>query len=61
MDLTLTMGSYPVLIVASAPEPFAVIGGIALFLAGALWALWPLVIRRAGEAKTLEAHGGHDG
>jgi hypothetical protein len=41
LDLTLTMGTYPELIVASAPQPFALVGGLALFIAGCAWALWP--------------------
>jgi hypothetical protein len=41
LRLTLTMGTYPVLIVASAPQPFAVIGGLALFVAAGFWAMVP--------------------
>jgi hypothetical protein len=41
LDLTLTMGTYPILIVAAAPEPFALIGGTVVFGAAGLWALWP--------------------
>lgn len=41
LRLTLTMGTYPVLTVASAPQPFAVIGGFALFASAGIWALLP--------------------
>ena len=39
LDLTLTMGSYPELLVASAPQPFAFLGGLAIFVAGCIWAI----------------------
>ena len=39
LNLTLTMGTYPVLTVASAPQPFAVLGGLALFAAAGIWAM----------------------
>jgi hypothetical protein len=37
MRLRATIGSYPALVVASAPQPLALAGGIALFLAGIVW------------------------
>ncbi len=42
LNLTLTMGTYPILIIASAPQPFALVGGFVLFAAAGLWALVPI-------------------
>jgi hypothetical protein len=39
LRLTVTLGTYPELVVASAPQPFAMLGGIVLFLIGCVWAL----------------------
>jgi hypothetical protein len=45
LRLTLTLGSYPQLIVAAAPQPLALIGGTTLFLLAGAWTLqagvWP--------------------
>jgi hypothetical protein len=38
LRLRATIGSYPTLVVASAPEPFALSAGVGLFIAGLLWA-----------------------
>lgn len=39
MHVTLTLGTYPVLQLASAPQPFVVAGGLALFLVAGIWTL----------------------
>jgi hypothetical protein len=39
LDLTITLGSYPVLVIASAPQPAVMVGGIVLFLVACGWAL----------------------
>lgn len=55
LRFTITTGTYPVLIVAAAPEPFAMLGGMVLFALGCAWALLyraprviPSVPREAG-------------
>jgi hypothetical protein len=37
LRITVTLGTYPVLQVASAPQPLVMIGGLALFLAALAW------------------------
>jgi hypothetical protein len=39
LDLTITLGTYPVLVIASAPQPIVMIAGIALFVLAGLWSL----------------------
>jgi hypothetical protein len=39
LRVTLAMGTYPILVAASAPQPFVVLGGLALFLGGCIAAL----------------------
>jgi len=39
LNLTITLGTYPVLVIASAPQPVVTIAGLAMFLAGCGWAL----------------------
>ena len=39
LRVTVTLGTYPVLQAASAPQPFVVLGGLLLFLGASLWAL----------------------
>lgn len=39
LRLRATLGSYPALVIASAPEPVALAAGVALFLAGMLWTI----------------------
>lgn len=39
LHVTLTLGTYPVLQLASAPQPFVVAGGLALFLIAGVWTL----------------------
>lgn len=46
MRLRGTIGSYPTLVVASAPEPIALAAGVALFLAGITWMLIGFVAGR---------------
>ena len=41
MHVTLTLGTYPVLQLASAPQPWVVIAGLALFLLAGTWAFVP--------------------
>jgi hypothetical protein len=40
LDLTITLGSYPVLLVASAPQPAVMLGGILVFVLASVWALF---------------------
>jgi hypothetical protein len=49
LHVTLTLGTYPVLQLASAPQPFVVIAGLALFLIAGIWTLVP-----AKQERTLE-------
>jgi hypothetical protein len=41
LHVTVTLGSYPVLQLASAPQPYVVLGGLALFLLAGTWAFVP--------------------
>lgn len=45
LRLTITMGTYPTLVVAAAPQPFVVIAGTTLFVLAGVWAsaagVWP--------------------
>lgn len=41
LRVTLTLGSYPVLEAASAPQPFVLLGGIVLFLIAGIWSFVP--------------------
>ena len=41
LHVTITLGTYPVLQLASAPQPFVVLGGLALFLLAGAWAFVP--------------------
>jgi hypothetical protein len=47
MRVTVTLGTYPVLELASAPQPAVMVGGLLVFLAGCAWALVPAKDRRA--------------
>lgn len=47
MRLRATIGSYPALVVASAPQPLALAAGVGLFLAGILWTAAGLIPGRA--------------
>lgn len=47
LEITITMGSYPVLVVASAPQPYALGAGCVVFAFGCVWALLALRERRA--------------
>jgi len=38
LNLTITLGTYPVLVIASAPQPVVMIGGIVLFVLACAWA-----------------------
>jgi hypothetical protein len=38
LQLTVTLGRYPVLVIASAPQPAVTIGGIVLFVLACVWA-----------------------
>jgi hypothetical protein len=38
LNLTITLGIYPVLVIASAPQPVVMIGGIVVFLLACVWA-----------------------
>ena len=40
LDLTITLGTYPVLVIASAPQPIAMFGGSVVFFLGCGWALF---------------------
>jgi hypothetical protein len=42
LHVTVTLGSYPILQLASAPQPFVVLAGLALFLLAGAWALVPV-------------------
>jgi hypothetical protein len=50
LHVTLTLGTYPVLQLGSAPQPFVVAGGLALFLIAGIWTLVPAKQERALEA-----------
>ncbi len=50
LRLTMSLGSYPVLMVASAPQPFVVLGGLALFAIACLWSLLPLPVKETASA-----------
>jgi hypothetical protein len=39
ITILVTLGTYPVLQVASAPQPFVALGGIVVFLGALLWSL----------------------
>jgi hypothetical protein len=39
LDLTITLGMYPVLVIASAPQPAVMAGGIVLFVLACVWSL----------------------
>jgi hypothetical protein len=41
LRLTITLGTYPVLVVASAPQPYALLGGLLLFVFAGGWSLLP--------------------
>jgi hypothetical protein len=41
LHVTVTLGTYPVLQVASAPQPFVALGGLLLFVLAGAWALVP--------------------
>jgi len=41
LHVTLTLGTYPILQLASAPQPIVVIAGLALFLLAGIWAMFP--------------------
>lgn len=38
MRVTVTLGTYPVLVAASAPQPFVLLGGLLLFIGASMWA-----------------------
>jgi len=42
LRVTVTLGTYPVLQAAAAPQPFVVLGGLGLFLGALIWTLVPL-------------------
>lgn len=48
LRLRATLGSYPKLVIASAPAPLALLLGCALFVAGVIWALAGLAKSRSG-------------
>ena len=39
LNLTITLGTYPVLVIASAPQPVVMLGGMLLFVLAGVWAL----------------------
>ncbi len=41
LNLTITLGTYPQLVIASAPQPVVMLAGIVLFVLGCVWALLP--------------------
>jgi hypothetical protein len=41
LHVTVTLGTYPVLQVAAAPQPFVMLGGLVLFLLAGVWAFGP--------------------
>jgi hypothetical protein len=47
LNLTITLGTYPELVIASAPQPVVMLGGIVLFVLGCAWALIPPKRQRA--------------
>jgi hypothetical protein len=47
LHVTITLGTYPVLQLASAPQPFVVLGGLAVFLLAGAWAFVPAKSRSA--------------
>ncbi len=58
MHITITLGMYPVLLVASAPQPFVTLGGLLLFLGASAWALTGL--RRTAPATDVAAPQGRE-
>jgi hypothetical protein len=42
LRITATLGTYPILQLASAPQPYVVVAGLALFVLAGTWALLPL-------------------
>jgi hypothetical protein len=46
LRITVTLGTYPVLQLASAPQPFVMAGGLIVFLAACAWSLFPAKDRR---------------
>jgi hypothetical protein len=46
LRVTVTLGAYPVLELASAPQPAATLGGLLVFLAGCAWAQYSVVLAK---------------
>jgi len=53
LEVTVSLGTYPVLVIASAPQPIVTLAGIAIFLAGCAWML--AAPRRSAAAKAVPA------
>jgi hypothetical protein len=53
LQITITLGMYPVLVIASAPQPAVMIGGIVLFVLGCVWAAFARRDRARAEAAVL--------
>jgi hypothetical protein len=57
LHITMTMGTYPILIAASAPQPFVVIAGLVLFLGAGMWGLVRRRVVEGGADSTIVAPG----
>jgi hypothetical protein len=57
MRLTVTLGRYPVLVVASAPQPAVTIAGCVLFVIAAAWGL---IVGGTRKPEAIELHGRND-
>jgi hypothetical protein len=55
LHITVTLGTYPILQLASAPQPYVTLAGIALFLLAGAWALLPAKKEQIAELKAGEA------
>ncbi len=55
LNLTITLGTYPVLVIASAPQPIVMIAGIVLFVLACAWALWRRTDRGLQELTRVNA------
>jgi hypothetical protein len=61
ITITVTLGMYPVLQVASAPQPFVVFGGIVVFAGGLLWSTrWTRAVITAPRVIPSLSRDGHD-
>ena len=52
LHVTVTLGTYPILQLASAPQPYVVLGGLALFLLAGAWACVPVPLSSPSYSQT---------